>query len=195
MHTSQTQRPTLGALIRAWVCGWPISGPNGLDAPGSSDEDQATLKLIYDEVRLALEVQRAQKASLETKASILVGFAGTVLALLIKAKDVLIAMPYINRCLVLLGIVLFILSLFLLGLVFWVRQIRVDPNPVTLAQRYLNTPAGEVRRRVISNRSDAWQENSATLERSAKYLKIAFLVQGGATIFLAIALFISVFPR
>lgn len=191
MQYPSNPRPTLADLIRAWICGWPIIEPDKLYSKPAHPDNHSTVELIYEELRLALEVQRANRGSLETKSGILIGFTGTILALLIAAQDQLVRMPYTGRWLVIAGGILFVLSLFPLGLVSWVRPIRVDPNPLGLAEMK-NLPVEELRLRVIANRKDAWQENATLIKRNARYLKIAILIQGIAAILLATALLITI---
>jgi len=192
MSVKSTKKPALGDLIRAWICGWTISESRGPDTPRSGDDNQSTLKLIYDELRLALEEQKALRTSLQTTASFLVGFTGTILALVISAKDLWLAAPYTTRVLVLLSIILSVVAVLLSGLSLWFRGIRTDPNPVGLAEGYINVPIEDARLQIIANRKDAWQKNHAIIRRNTGRLKAAFLVQSIATVSLAIALFIAV---
>jgi hypothetical protein len=189
MPCRHAHKPTLADLLKAWICGWPNSEPGKAGTSDAQSETQTGIELIYEELRLALEVQRTIRASQETKAGILIGFTGTILALLIGAQNQLNTMYCISRCLVILGSILLIASLPFLIMVFWVRPIRVDPSPMGLA-KMMDWPLEKLRRDVIDSRKDAWKKNAEQMQRNARYLKIIVIIQGIAVTFFAIALLI-----
>jgi len=189
MPCRHAHKPTLADLLKAWICGWPNSEPGKAGTSDAQSETQTGIELIYEELRLALEVQRTIRASQETKAGILIGFTGTILALLIGAQNQLDTMYCVSRCLVILGSILLIASLPFLIMVFWVRPIRVDPSPMGLA-KMMDWPLEKLRRDVIDSRKDAWEKNAEQMQRNAQYLRIIVIIQGIAVTFFAIALLI-----
>lgn len=152
-----------------------------------------SLSLIYETIRNLLSVQQSQKTSLENKASMLMAFAGGMFALLMGAREAILLTSFTAQIFVLVGIVLFAISVIFTTIVSWVRSYRIDPNPEALAHEYLNQSPDETKLQMISNMIGSWKENSAIIERNAVILRLAFISQSLAFISLGIALFISLF--
>jgi len=134
-------------------------------------------ELIYNVTKESLSAQQAQKATLESKAGTLTGFAGGMIALLLGFKDNIATLPSSAKYIVITSIVLFLLSILLATIVGWVRKYRSDPNPQALADNYLNNDESEVKLQLIANLLGAWQNNSKQLESSAVLLRLAMLIQ------------------
>lgn len=144
--------------------------------------------LIYTLVKESLVAQQVQKGTLETKASTLTGFAGGMIALLLGSKDIVEKLPLIAQYLVVASIGLFLFSILLATIVGWVRKYRSDPNPVILAEKYLNKAEQEVQLQVVSNLISAWKLNHKQLEHNAIILRIALTFQTLAFILLGAVL-------
>jgi len=148
---------------------------------------QDSKDLIYEELRLALATQRRQAESLETKASVLIGFAGAVLALLIGARQTLAGLDWSSKVPLLVGVILFVLSLAFLYRAYGVRKMYIVPDPLELPN-YLSMPLEELRRMIIEERREAWRKNTPVIKRSARHLKVAFVIQSIGLLSVAIAL-------
>ena len=155
--------------------------------------NENSVSLIHETVRNLHSVQQSQKTSLENKASMLMAFAGGMFALLMGARETIILIPVSGQILVLIGIVLFAISVICSTIVSWVRSYRIDPNPEVLAHEYLNQSPDETKLQMISNMIGSWKENSVIIERNAIILRLAFVSQSLAFTSLGVALFISLF--
>jgi hypothetical protein len=150
--------------------------------------EKNSISLIYTITKDSLAAQQTQKGTLETKASTLTGFAGGMIALLLGAKDTIATLSPIAKILVITSTGLFLFSIFLATIVGWVRKHRSDPNPVALAENYLDKAEQAVQLQVIANLISAWKTNSKQLERNAIILRIALFFQTIAFILLGIVL-------
>lgn len=155
--------------------------------------DNNSVSLIYENIKDLLVTQQNQKISLENKASMLMAFAGGIFALLMGARDTIVATSLKSQMLVLIGIVFFAFSVICSTIVTWVRSYRIDPNPEVLAHEYLNHSSEETKLQIISNMIGSWKENVTIIERNAVFLRIAFISQSLAFTSLGLALFISIF--
>ena len=159
------------------------------------DENEDSLQLTFDIAREALKTQQELKASLENKASMLLVFAGGILALLMNAWNTIINFPLIGQQIILGGVVIFALSVILSLTVAWVKKYRVDPNPYHLAKNYVNRPESETKLQLISNWSETWNVNKVVIEQNALVLRIAFGLQVVAFLMLGVAFGLSIFLR
>lgn len=148
--------------------------------------------IIYEELRSALETQRHQAENLETKASVLIGFAGAILALLIKTDWNLTGLHWSSIAALIAGVILFLSSLILLYLVYGVRATYIAPDPLELHKHLQESPQ-EFRHNVIIEQQNAWRENNQAIERRARYLRVAFIVQSFGIFFVAVALLLMLF--
>jgi hypothetical protein len=149
---------------------------------------KSSADLIYNITKESLSAQQAQKATLESKASTLTGFAGGMIALLIGFKDTILSLPSIAKFIVITSIILFALSILLATIVGWVRKYRSDPNPQALAENYLEKTENRVKLQLISNLLGTWRSNARQLERNALLLRVALVAQTVAFILLAFVL-------
>jgi hypothetical protein len=98
-----------------------------------------SVDLIYDVVKESLTAQQKQKDTLETKASMLIAFAGAIFGLLMSGYDTLKKFNQPSKILILVSIGLFALSVILLIIVTWVKKLRSDPNPQAITSpEFLN---------------------------------------------------------
>jgi hypothetical protein len=158
-------------------------------------EKEDSLDLIYEVVRDTLRTQQEQKSALETKASMLLLFAGGIFALLMNSWNTLIKFPAIGQIVLLGSVSLFAASVILAIFVIWVRKFRIDPEPRELARNFLNRPTHETKLQLISNWGETWKYNLDILEQSSIYLRLSFMAQALAFVLLGIALFVSVFRQ
>ena len=155
-------------------------------------KENSSLPLIYHVIQETLSNQQTQKNSLETKASTLIAFAGGMFALMMGARETLILLPRTSQVLILISVSLFILSVISANVVTWVRKYRTDPNPETLANKYLDFSLDDTQLQLTSNLIGTWKANRILIERNANFLRFAFLSQMIGFILLGIALFLSV---
>jgi Na+/melibiose symporter-like transporter len=132
-------------------------------------------ELIYNVTKESLSAQQAQKATLESKASTLTGFAAGMIALLLGFKDNIVSLPSIAKLMVITSIVLFLLSILLATIVGWVRKYRSDPNPQSLAENYLDEDESKVKLQLIANLLGTWRNNSRQLEKNAVLLRFVLV--------------------
>jgi hypothetical protein len=158
-----------------------VSGFLAFDNPSCKIHCVVTRKnsaeLIFDVTKESLSAQQAQKATLESKASTLTGFAAGMIALPLGFKDNIVSLPSIAKLMVITSIVLFLLSILLATIVGWVRKYRSDPNPQALAENYLDKDESKVKLQLISNLLGTWRNNSKQLEGNAILLRLAMLIQ------------------
>jgi hypothetical protein len=153
---------------------------------------QTSVDLIYDVVKEALAAQQKQKDTLETKASTLIAFAGAIFALLMTGYSTLVSFGMLSKIFIVVSVVAFGISVVLLIVVTWVRQLRSDPNPIALATPvFLNNEPQKTRLQLISNWTAAWEENHSDLERRAKFLRWAFFAQAVGFILLGLGLLVT----
>lgn len=155
-------------------------------------EKTSSTVLVYETVKESLAVQQGLKGTLENKASMLLGFAGGMLALLIGARETILLLGHASQALILAGVVLFGLSVLSAIVVTWVRGYRADPNPEALAKNYLAEEPEKTRLQLISNLIGTWKDNKKILERNAIYLRLTFIAQALAFLCLGTALLLSI---
>ncbi len=154
-----------------------------------------SVSFVLGEIKSALETQRRQAESLETKASVLIGFAGAILALLINARQAIEVLEGIGKILLLAGVASFGLSLaFLFNWAYGVRKWYSVPAPPELI-KYLSVPSEELRREIIQQGQEVWEENAKIIKRRARYLRVAFALQGLGVLFVAATLFFAILQR
>jgi len=149
---------------------------------------KSSSELIYNVVKESLSAQLVQKATLESKANTLTGFAGGMIALLLGFKDNVVSLPLVTKYLVIASIVLFLLSILLATIVGWVRKYRSDPNPQALAENYLDKTENKVKLQLISNYLGTWRNNLRQLEQNAVLLRLALIAQTLAFVLLGVVL-------
>jgi hypothetical protein len=147
---------------------------------------------VYGTIKDSLEAQQALKNTLENKASMLLGFAGVMLALLIGARETILQLSQSNQILIVTSITLFGLSVLFAIVVTWVRSYRADPNPEALAKNYLTKEPEKTRLQLISNLIGVWKDNKKILERNSVYLRLTFVAQAIAFLCLGVALLLSI---
>ena len=151
-----------------------------------------SVSFVFAVVKDVLEIQRAQKDSLDTKASTLLAFAGGVFALLMGARDTIIQLSRLSQILIVTSVALFAISVVFATIAAWVRRYRADPNPEALAQKYVRLPETESKLQVTANLIGAWKSNLAIMEQKATFLRAAFVAQAIAFVLMGLALFLSV---
>jgi len=150
--------------------------------------------LIYEELRAALETQQRQAQNLETKASVLIGFAGAILALLLKTDTNLASLHWGSALALIIVVILVLLSLILLYRVYGVRKMYIAPDPLELCD-YLQASPQEFCCEMIKEQQKSWSENNKDIESRARYLKAAFIVQSIGIFFVAATLLLMIFEK
>ena len=157
------------------------------------DKEKDSIDLIFSVTKETLATQQEQRVSLETKANMLVVFAGGILALLMNAWGTLLDFPVISQQIVLLSVGFFAISVLLAFVVAWVHKYRMDPNPYELAEEFLNKTELETQLQLISNWRANWKFNLEIIERKSLILRVAFGTQVFAFLLLGLAFVISIF--
>lgn len=152
-----------------------------------------SVSLIFSLVQESAKEQSTQKNALETKASMLLAFAGGMLALMMGAREILVVLSLASRVFTLISIVLFAVSIIFALLTTWTRKYRTDPHPVGItSEDYLNADEEQTRLHVMANMVGVWKHNRELLERAAHFLRVSFISISAAFITFGIALFLSV---
>lgn len=157
------------------------------------EPDKDSIDLIFSVTKDALIFQQGQRESLESKANMLLVFAGGILALLMNAWDTLVKFPVISQEIVLLSVATFAISVLLAFIVAWVHKFRMDPNPDKLAENFIDELERDTKLQLIANWRATWSYNFAITERNSLILRIAFGLQVAAFLLLGLAFAISIF--
>lgn len=123
-----------------------------------------TLEIIYNEVKEALNTQFQSIDSLDTKASVIMGFVGVIIGIslnLYSDKNLLLFVG---------GMLLFLGAAFLSSYAYMVKGYRKDPEPRGLTEKYLRENDKKVRKQLIDNYIQSFEHNKNEIEKKAKYI-------------------------
>lgn len=127
------------------------------------------LDLIYSEIKERLDKQLESIDKLNTKAGVVIGFAGIILG----ATSSLSETP--SNHFFILGNFLILISAFLSFLAFSPKAYRRDPDPEGLSE-YLSKSAKDIKEQLIANFIDSFKENEKIVVRNSTNLKLAFFI-------------------
>jgi hypothetical protein len=129
-----------------------------------------TLELVYNEVKDALNTQIQSLDGLDTKASVIVGFVGLIIGISLNLYS------YSNSYLFGLCITLFLTSIFSTLCAYKVESYRRDPEPRTLTEKYLRKDDKKVKKQLIDNFIQSFEDNKTKIEKKVKYINYSILL-------------------
>lgn len=133
-----------------------------------------TLELIYDEVKDALNMQFQSVEGLNTKASVIIGFVGVIIGISLQLYS------QSNSYLFGSCMTLFMISIFLSLSAYKVKGYRRDPKPRALTEKYLSEDEKKVKKQLIDNFIQSFEDNKTKIEEKVKYINysLRFLFLG-----------------
>ncbi|MCK4404289.1 MAG: hypothetical protein KAW02_04295 [candidate division Zixibacteria bacterium] len=133
--------------------------------------DYPSLDVVFKEVNARLEIQFRAISTLDTKASIVLGFCGVILASSLWSSQNGGQTLWLTMSPPLL---IFISALFSL-IAYWVVEYRRDPEPRPLVENYLVKKSDETAKQILDNWVISFEENKRKIERKAKLVRLSFL--------------------
>ncbi|MBN1761599.1 MAG: hypothetical protein JW878_00780 [Methanomicrobia archaeon] len=129
-----------------------------------------TLELIYNEVKDALNTQFQSIDSLDTKASVIIGFVGVIIGISLQLYS------QSNSYLFGSSMTLFMISIFLSFSAYKVEGYRKDPKPRGLTEKYLRENGKKVRKQLIDNYIQSFEHNKNKIEKKAEYINCSLVL-------------------
>jgi hypothetical protein len=129
-----------------------------------------TLDLVYNEVKDALNTQFQSMEGLNTKASVLIGFVGVIIGISLQLY------PQSNSYLFGSCMTLFMISIFFSFSAYKGKRYRKDPAPRALTEKYLREDSKKVKRQLIDNFIQSYEDNKAKIEEKAKYINYSLIL-------------------
>ena len=129
-----------------------------------------TLELVYSEVKDALNTQFQSLDGLNTKASVIVGFVGVTIGISLNL--------YLHSNSYLFGscMTLFLISIFFALYAYRVENYRRDPEPRKLAENYLREGDKKVKKRLIGNFIQSFENNEIKIKRKGRYINYSLVL-------------------
>jgi hypothetical protein len=128
-----------------------------------------TLELIYNEVKNRLNTQFQSLDGLNTKASVIIGFVGVITGISLQLYS------QSNSYLFGLCMTLFMISFFFSFSAYKGRSYRRDPEPGPLRDKYLTTDDKTVKKQLIANFIESFEENKTKIEKKVKYINYSLI--------------------
>ncbi|PIR58224.1 MAG: hypothetical protein COU70_02055 [Parcubacteria group bacterium CG10_big_fil_rev_8_21_14_0_10_35_15] len=153
-------------------------------------KDQTTTnsdRLIFDEVKERLRDQFESIDSIDTKAGIVLGFDGAILAALLNSEwfrglPIYFLVPILLLICLVTGIAL---------KAFLIKGYRKDPEPSQLIKGYQGKMEKETLGQLIRNFEESFNDNSEPIEEKKKYLNWSFKLLALAVVVMAFVAFLS----
>jgi len=129
-----------------------------------------TLELIYNEVKDRLNTQFQSLDGLKTKASVIIGFVGVIIGISLQL--------YSQSNTYLFGscMILFMISIFFSFSAYIVKSYRRDPKPRALTEKYLSEDSKNVKRQLIDNFIESFEDNKTKIEKKGKYINYSLIL-------------------
>ena len=128
-----------------------------------------TLELIYNEVKDALNTQFQSVEGLNTKSSIIIGFVGVIIGISLNLYSDENLHLFIESMLLFLG------AAFLSFFAYKVEGYRRDPEPRALTEKYLREDDKKVRKQLIDNFIQSFDDNKIKIEKKVKYINYSLI--------------------
>ena len=141
-----------------------------------------TLELIYNEVKDGLNTQFQTIDSLDTKASIVIGFVGVLIGISLNLH------PHTNSYLFGSCMTLFLTSIAFSFSAYKTEGYRRDPQPRTLTLNYLMEIDKKVKKQLIDNFIQSYESNKNRIERKARYINYSLILLFIGLILLALSI-------
>jgi phosphate/sulfate permease len=132
-----------------------------------------SLDVVFQEVNARLEMQFRAKSALDTKASIIFGFCGVILASSLWSSQNNGQTLYIWLTMSPLLFVFFAAIFSLIA--YCVVAYRRDPEPRPLVENYLGRMSNETEKQILDNWVVSFEENECKIKRKVKFVKLSFL--------------------
>jgi len=129
-----------------------------------------TLELIYNEVKDALNTQFQSVEGLNTKASIIIGFVGVIIGISLNLYS------DENHHLFIESMLLFLGAAFLSFFAYKVEGYRRDPEPRKLTEKYLREDDKKVKKQLIDNFIQSFEDNKTKIEEKVKYINYSLIL-------------------
>jgi len=129
-----------------------------------------TLELIYNEVKDALNTQFQSVEGLNTKASMIIGFVGVIIGISLKVYSDEKPHLFIESMLLFLG------AAFLSFSAYKVEGYRRDPEPRALTVNYLREDDKKVKKQLIDNFIQSYEDNRNRIEKKSKYINYSLIL-------------------
>ncbi|MCK4732355.1 MAG: hypothetical protein KAT65_07850 [Methanophagales archaeon] len=129
-----------------------------------------TLELIYNEVKDRLNTQFQSLDGLNTKASIIIGFVGVIIGISLQLYS------QSNSYLFGSCMTLFMISIFLSFSAYKVESYRRDPKPRKLTENYLREEGKNVKKKLIDNSIQSYENNKNRIEKKVKYINYSLIL-------------------
>jgi len=134
------------------------------------DYPSETLELIYNEVKDALNTQLQSLDGLNTKASVIIGFVGVIIGISLNLYS------HSNSYLFGSSMTLFLASIFFTLFAYRVKSYRRDPEPETLTIKYLRDDCKTVKKQLIDNFIQSFEENKIKIGDKVKYINYSLIL-------------------
>ena len=131
---------------------------------------QETLELIYNEVKDRLNTQFQSLDGLNTKASVIIGFVGVIIGISLQLYS------QSNSYLFGSCMTLFMISIFFSFSAYKIKSYRRDPEPRDLTEKYLREDDKEVKKQLIDNFIESFEENKNKIEEKGKYINYSLIL-------------------
>jgi hypothetical protein len=129
-----------------------------------------TLELIYNEVKDRLNIQFQSLDGLNTKASVIVGFVGVIIGISLNLYSDENLHLFIGSMLLFLG------SAFLSFSAYKIGGYRRDPEPRKLTEKYLREDDKKVKKQLIDNFIQSYEDNKNRIEKKVKYINYSLIL-------------------
>ena len=129
-----------------------------------------TLELIYNEVKDRLNTQFQSLDGLNTKASVIIGFVGVIIGISLQLYS------QSNSYLFGSCMTLFLISIFFSFSAYKIKSYRRDPEPRDLTEKYLREDDKEVKKQLIDNFIESFEENKNKIEEKGKYINYSLIL-------------------
>ena len=134
------------------------------------DDTSETLELVYGEVKDALNTQFQSLDGLNTKASVIVGFVGVIIGISLNLYS------HSNSYLFGSCMTLFLISIFFALSAYTVKSYRRDPEPRKLAENYLREDGEHVKKQLIVNFIQSFEDNEIKVKRKGRYINYSLIL-------------------
>lgn len=160
-------------------------------------EDLKTLQTIYEAVKEKLDIQLRSADSIDTKASVLIGFNSVITAIVFTRlwpKNVNLRLWLcrdLNHIFFIAGVIFLMGSIGLAFRAYITEAYRRDPDPRELKERYSMKKNKEVIKQITANLIDSYEENIGKLTKKVKHVNWSFNAIFMGLLFLGLYLFIG----
>lgn len=161
--------------------------------PNQSSEQYPSLELAYSESKELLKIQLQLIADIDTKASVLLGFAGVILAALFSNLVGGTLPPGIlSQFLLGSGVVCTVASLICSFLSYRAREHRLIPDPRRLSDKYLDKDPAYTKLKLFDTLIIACEGNQSMIRSKARLFTAGFWLLFVGILLLGIALLLPV---